>query len=157
MVFGGTSRLPGRGGHPPAYMAGACQRVIEPETIRGCPFEDHPSSVNSYRILSLFQSMMASFKDMNRAEQQERIRRRDDDVRRLRRLTVVAGVLGIGVFGTASLVAASSQPGRAIAATGTAGSPAVQSSSFTSQPSFQPPAEVPFRGRSRAMAVSGGS
>ncbi|MGH2365487.1 MAG: hypothetical protein ACRDHX_12660 [Chloroflexota bacterium] len=94
---------------------------------------------------------------MNRAEQQGLIRRRDDDVRRLRRLTVVVGVLGVGVFGAASIVAASSQPGRAIAASGTAGSAAVQSSSFASQPSLQPPAEAPFRGRSRAMAVSGGS
>ena len=94
---------------------------------------------------------------MNNDERSERIIRRDEDVRRLRQLTVAAGVLGVGLFGAASVVAASSQPGHAIASTDGAGT-AVESSSVSSQPSFQPPARVPVeRRRSRSFAVSGGS
>jgi len=93
---------------------------------------------------------------MNKDERRERIIRRDEDIRRLRQLTVAAGVLGVVLFGAASIVAASSQPGHAIAATDGSGT-SIQNPSVD-QPSFQPPAMAPVeRRRSRSIAISGGS
>jgi len=96
---------------------------------------------------------------MNKDERRERIIRRNEDVHRLRQLTVAAGVLGVGLFGAASIVAASNQPGHAIGLPDGSGT-ASQSSSLSSQPTsqFQPPAIVPMaRGGSGGMAMSGGS
>ncbi|MHB8620214.1 MAG: hypothetical protein ACYDAG_11715 [Chloroflexota bacterium] len=97
---------------------------------------------------------------MEADRRRERISRRDEDTRRLRKLTVVGGVLGVGLFAGVSLVAASSQPGRAIAATGGSSGLGVQGSGAvaTDDSGLQGPAQVPFQaGNSVPMAVSGGS
>ena len=93
---------------------------------------------------------------MSDDQKRTRILSRDEDVRRLRTLTVAAGVVGVGLFGAASIVAASSQPGHAIGGTDASGGTAVQSPT-QAQPAFEQPVSAPFRRHSRAVAVSGGS
>ena len=95
---------------------------------------------------------------MNDDKRRERIIRRDEDMRRLRQLTVAAGVVGIGLFGAASIVAASNQPGHAIGAPAAPDASAVERPIDSSLPSFQPPPSAPLSGYgSRGVAVSGGS
>lgn len=93
---------------------------------------------------------------MSDDQKRTRIIRRDEDVRRLRQLTVAAGVVGVGLFGAASVVAATSQPGHPIGASDSSGG-TVQTAT-QAQPAFQQPVSAPFGGRhSRAVAISGGS
>ena len=90
---------------------------------------------------------------MSKGARQDRIRRRDEDLRRLGRLTVAAGMLGAGLFGAATLAAASNQPGRAIPAPG-ASAQTADSSQLQPAQAFQ----QPFSRRGfRSVAVSGGS
>lgn len=93
---------------------------------------------------------------MSDNQKRARILSRDEDLRRLRKLTIAAGAVGVGLFGAASIVAASSQPGHAIGNSDASTGSAVQNPA-QAQPAFQQPVSAPSRRRGRAVAVSGGS
>lgn len=92
-------------------------------------------------------------------DQRQRTQRRDEDLRRLKRLTIGAGVLSAGLLGATSLVAAASQPGRAIPATSTTPQEtAIDSSTLAGSSSLQGPGQAPLPAdQAPPMVMSGGS
>ena len=91
-------------------------------------------------------------------DQWQRTQRRDEDLRRLKRLTIGASVLSAGLLGATSLVAAS-QPGRAIPTTATTPQEtAIDSSTLAGSSSLQGPGQAPLPAdQAPPMVMSGGS